>query len=237
MLVLAIMVIGITGCGSQTSTTSVAATQTASPRPAMIASPRPAITATAPATAAVTTGWATYLDTHVAFQVPLPPGWRTGSYTLAQSNGQALYNVLFFPPQSRGTAGMVADYGEPELIRVTVVSTAPYESVEQNWPWTPEAQPVMNGNTPITVYDRIAQSGQGIDRCEPLACVVVATPTDTQITPSSQEIDRFAETRHGALQFVFYLRERSSTPLDWSRVNSTTSLYLGMIQGFQLQGD
>jgi hypothetical protein len=212
LLVPAILILGMTGCGAtapaNSSVPSVHPGAALSPSPSPPASVSPAFPLVAPAQ---TSGWAAYRDRHVAFAVPLPPGWRAGSFTSTTPGGPTYYIVQFFPPQSPVNPGVGASSMAPELIEITVVSAAPYISVAGDANWIPEADTVTIGNTQSTLYDRMS--------------------------PSGEELDRIAEVRHGALQFAFNLHVASASAsmnLDPAKVNSDTSLYLAMMQGFQL---
>jgi len=207
LFVLAILATGLTGCGGRASTASsiASAYPTTSPSPTI-----PSATVTAAVTPAVTTGWAIYRDSRTAFQVPLPPGWWTGSFTSATPNGPDVYNVQCFPPHSYGQPGAGAAAMEPELIEITVVFAAPYVSFANNPDWSPEAYPVAIGSTPAMVYDRIL--------------------------PDGEELLHLAATYRGRLQFLFELHllsSKASVPLDPAKITSATALFLGMMQGFQ----
>ncbi len=208
--VLTLVIVGLAGCGVRAST-SPSTTSAASPPPSVSASPSATVMmATVTVTAAATNGWATYTDSYVGFQVPLPPGWRAGAFTSATSSGSAQYIVQFFPPQSHGTPSAGAAAMEPELIQITVVSAPPHISVADNPHWIPVVNPVAIGNTPSTMYELMPSSGS--------------------------EVNLIAATKRGAMQFVFnfhILSPQASTTLDTARLNSAVSLYLGMLQGFR----
>lgn len=205
LFVLAILMMGLMGCGGPAAT----APSTTSPHSTTSLSPtRPSATATAAVTPAVTTGWPIYRDSQVAFQVPLPPGWRVGSFTSPTPNGPDEYTVQCFPPQSHGQPGAGAASMEPELIEITVVFAPPYASVADDPNWQPEAHPVAIGSTQAIVYDRL---------------------------PDWEEILRLAATYRGRLQFVFELHllsEEAPVALDPTKIKSATALFLGMMQGF-----
>jgi hypothetical protein len=209
VVVPAVLVLGISGCGAKPPP----ATSDPAALPRAAVSPSPTVAQATRVPAALTTGWATYRDPHVAFQVPLPPGWHAGSFPWTTPGGPSYYIVQFFPPHTPVMPSVAAAEKAPELIQITVVSAPPYSTVANDSNFVAEASPVAIGNTSATLYDRHF-AGEGV------------------------EVLRIAYVQQGTLQFSFnlhlQLENYTESVLDPAEVNRDTALYLGMLQGFHL---
>jgi hypothetical protein len=82
------LLVGMAGCGTNeqandlvpavSPTVAISSSHAAAPTPSPSPTWFPVVGRVTPTS---TTGWATYRDAHYPFRVPLPPGWRPGSYT------------------------------------------------------------------------------------------------------------------------------------------------------------
>lgn len=99
-------------------------------------------------------GWSWYHDARFTFRVPVPPGWRTGSFTDGPlTNEECAYVVDFFPPGSKGQPSKGAQENEPELISITVnVSCAEWQPSDDPY-FKPDPHPVIVSGVQATLYN------------------------------------------------------------------------------------
>ncbi|WIG58186.1 MAG: hypothetical protein OJF49_000931 [Ktedonobacterales bacterium] len=102
---------------------------------------------------ASTQGWAIYHDSTFPFQLPMPPGWRAGSY-VDDRNGtsQCEYVVDFFPPGSNGVAMDGAQEKEPELIFLYVKMKCQPFDPHGLASLVADPSPIGLGSTQTTLY-------------------------------------------------------------------------------------
>jgi hypothetical protein len=89
------------------------------------------------------------------------------------------------------------------------MSAAPYFIVTADPNWIPQPGTIAIGNAQCVLYDR---------------------------SPGGSQVDQISQRTFGALQFTFRLHvatASASLQLDPATVDADTSLYLGMLGGFQ----
>jgi hypothetical protein len=217
MLLLAPLLVSaaLAGWGSAPRVSQVsAAASTTGPSPTATATAVQDIWMCAPAASAAavpvapSAGWAWYRDPHLGFQVPIPPGWRPGTYTNATPGGPSSFTVQFFPPQTPVAPGPGASAKAPRLLAITVMPTGIYPMLSQDSAWCTEPTQVSLGSSQVTLYDRGA--------------------------PDAGELLREAETGFQGQTLLFEMKELAigQPRLDPTTVRGDTALYLAMLQGF-----
>lgn len=166
-----------------------------------------ACAASVPSTASLPNGWTWLADCRYAFLLPIPPGWRHGTYQHTSPDGfWTEYTVQLLPPNATGALSWDASLSEPELIQVSVILASPgdpaqiFVSDQDN---QPEATPISIGGDKVTLYDR---------------------------TSAENGVERQAVTRFGAYPYEFYLK----TPPD--RADQDVPLFRQLLQDFTYTG-
>jgi hypothetical protein len=152
--------------------------------------------------------WTVYHDARFPMQVPVPPGWRPGSFDAGPiKNETCKYAVDFFPPGRPVNPGLGAHEYEQLLIIIMV-----NVSCDQ---WTQAGDPVFQPDpTPLTISGTPA---------------ILYNNTVSAARPSEEQV---VEVTFGGYQYLFVLAAHV-TP---DQAQQAHNNFMQMLQGFKYTG-
>ena len=103
--------------------------------------------------------WAVYHDARFPMQVPVPPGWRPGSFDAGPiKNETCKYAVDFFPPGRPVNPGLGAHEYEQPLIIILVNVSCDQWTQAGDPVFQPDPTPLTISGTPATLYNNTSYS-------------------------------------------------------------------------------
>jgi hypothetical protein len=162
---------------------------------------------------ALPSGWTWYHDTRFPFQVPVPPGWRAGGYTVSYSGkDECQHNVDVLPPVAQydpGASGPGPEKG-PEYVNIIIPVTCPDWTLPADDPqYMLMTQSFTISGTPATLWK-----------------------SESNDPPSGWD-DRAAIAHFGGHEYAFIFDSQYTSDTPASGASAQLALYMQILQGFK----